>query len=148
MDRQAKLAERNGAPETESQGLARDVGTFASDVLNLAELQSKLLAADVREYGRHALLPILILFGGLALGLACFAVALVTAALGLVEFLNISYFAAFLIVLVLGAIGSVLLCIVGWTQVRQSSAVLRRSRDELVRNLNWIRRVLVRNWSD
>jgi hypothetical protein len=144
MDQQAKVTERNGAPEAESQGLARDVGSFANDVLTLAELQSQLLVADVREYSRRALVSSLVLLGGLALGLACFPIALVTAALGLVQFLNISYFTAFLIVVVAGAICSILLCMVGWIQVRQRAAVLRRSRDELVRNVNWIKRVLAR----
>ena len=79
---------------------------------------------------------------GLALGLACCPIALVTVALGLVQFLETSHFTAFLIVVVAGAICSVLLCIVGWIQVRQRAAVLRRSRDELVRNLCWIKQVL------
>ncbi len=146
MDQQAKVAERSRAPETASQGLARDVGAFANDVLTLTELQSQLLAADVRECSRRALVPSLVLLGGLALGLACFPIALVTVALGLVQFLKTSHFTAFLIVLVAGAIGSVLLCVVGWTQVSQRAAVLRRSRDELVSNLHWIKRVLARNW--
>ncbi len=145
MDHQAKVAERNGTPETSSQGLARDVGAFANDVLTLTELQSQLLVADMRECSRRVLVPSLVLCGGLALGLACFPIALVTVALGLVEFLNTSHFTAFLIVVIAGAIGSALLCIVGWIQVRQRAAVLRRSRDELVRNLRWIKRVLARN---
>jgi hypothetical protein len=110
MDQQAKVAERNGAPEAESQGLARDVGSFANDVLTLTELQSQLLVADVRECSRRALVPSLLLLGGLALGLACFPIALVTAALGLVQFLDISHFTAFLIVVVAGAICSMPYC--------------------------------------
>ena len=145
MDQQAKVAGRNGAPEAVSQGLARDVGAFANDVLTLTELQSQLLVADLRECRRRALVPSLVLLGGLALGLACFPIALVTVALGLVQFLETSHFTAFLIVVVAGAICSVLLCIVGWIQVRRRAAVLRRSRDELVHNLRWIKRVLAGN---
>lgn len=145
MDQQAKVAERNGAPKTASQGLVRDVGAFAKDVLTLTELQSQLLVADMRECSRRGLVPSLVVLVGLALGLACFPIALVTAALGLVQFLETSSFTAFLIVVVAGAICSVLLCIVGWIQVRQRVAVLRRSRDELVRNLYWIKQVLARN---
>ncbi len=145
MDQQAKVADRNGASKTASQGLARDVGAFANDVLTLTELQSQLLVADVRECSRRALVPSLVLLGGLALGLACFPIALVTVAIGLVQFLETSHFTAFLIVLVAAAIGSALLCIFGWIQVRQRAAVLRRSRDELVRNLRWIKRVFTLN---
>lgn len=145
MDQQAKLTERNGKPDTASQGLAQDVGAFASDVLTLTELQSQLLAADLRECSRGALAPSLVLLGGLTLGLACFPISLVTVALGLVHFLDASLFTAFLIVVVVGAIGSALMCILAWRQVRQRAAVLRRSRDELVCNLRWIKRVLTRN---
>ncbi len=142
MVQQTKVAGRNGAPEIESDGLARDVGSFANDVLTLAELQAQLLAADVQECRQRVLVPSLVLLCGLALGLACFPIALVTLALGLVLFLETSLFTALLIVVVAAAIGSALLCIFGWIHVRQRAAVLRRSRDELVRNLSWIKRVV------
>lgn len=144
MDQQAKVTESNGAPETASKGLASDVGAFANDVLTLTELQAQLLVADVRECSRRALVPSLALLVGLTLGLACIPVALLTVALGLVQFLETSHFTAFLIVAVAGAIGSALLCIFGWRQIRQRAAVLQRSRDELVRNLRWIKRVVAR----
>jgi len=145
MDQQTKVVERNGVPETTTHGLAGDVSAFASDVLTLTELQSRLLVADVRECNRRALVPGLALLCGMTLGLACIPLALVTLAFGLVQYLDTSHFTAFLIVVGVGAIGSALLCIVGWIKVRQRSAVLGRSRDELVRNLRWIKRVLARN---
>lgn len=145
MDQQAKVAERNGAAVTASHGLAGDVGAFALDVLTLTELQSRLLVADLRECNRRALVPGLVVLCGLTLGLACIPLALVTVALGLVQYLETSQFTAFLIVVVVGAVGSALLCMVGWTKVRRRTAVLGRSRDELVRNLRWIKRVLARN---
>ncbi len=145
MVQQAKVIERNGTSQTTSHGLAWDVGAFANDALTLTELQSQLLAADLRECSRRALAPTLVLFGGLALGLASFPIALITIALGLVQFLQMTYFMAFLIAMGVGVLGSVLLCIVGWMMVRQRAAILQRSRDELVRNLSWIKRVITRN---
>ncbi len=142
MDQQTKVADRNGASDTESQGLARDVGAFANDVLTLTELQSQLLVADVRECGRRAMAPSLLLLGGLALGLACFPIGLVGVALAIERFLETSLLTAFLIVATGGAICSVLMCIGGCLQVRKHGAVLRRSRDELIRNLRWIKRVV------
>lgn len=145
MVQQTKIAERNGASADESNGLAWDVGAFANDAVTLTELQSQLLAADMRECSRLIWVPSLFLLSGLALGLACFPIALVTLALSLVEFLQMSYFMAFLIVTGVGAIASALLCIFSWMQVRQRMAVLQRSRDELLRNLSWIKRVITRN---
>lgn len=145
MDQQTKVAEKNGAPETESHGLAPDLGAFASDVMTLTELQAKLLLADVQECSHRALIPSLVLLAGLALGLACFPIALVAIALGLVQYLETSHYEAFLIVVGAGAISSALLCIVGWILIRKRAAVLRRSRDELVRNVRWIKKVVARN---
>jgi hypothetical protein len=38
-----------------------------------------------------------------------------------------------------------LLCGLGWLLVRQRLVVLRRSYEELVRNLGWIKKILERN---
>jgi uncharacterized integral membrane protein len=145
MVQQTKVAASNGASKSASNGLAWDVGAFANDAVTLTELQSQLLAADMRECSRGAWVPSLVLLAGLALGLACFPIAMVTAALGLVYFLETSHFTAFLIVLAGGVIGSALLCVLSWIRVRQHVAVLGRSRDELVRNLRWMKRVITRN---
>jgi len=145
MDQQTKIANRNGVPEIASQGLAGDVNTFVSDVLTLAELQSQLLDADVREFAGRGWIPSLVLIGGLALGLASLPIALITMALGLVQWLETSYFTAFLMVAVAAVIGSACMSIVGWIQLRQRTVVLRRSRDEFVRNLCWIKKVLTSN---
>jgi len=144
MDQQANLNERNGASKVTNHGLAWDVGSFANDALTLTELQSQLMAADLREYGRRIWFPSLLLAGGLALGLACFPIAMVTVALGLVYFLETSYFVAFLIVLTTSVVGSVGLCVFGCNKVRERAAVLERSRAELLHNLRWIKRVLTR----
>lgn len=147
MVHQTKVGERNGVTPNESQGLARDVGSFASDVFALTELQWQLVIADAREFASRATVPTLLMIGGLALGLACTPIALVTAALGLVHFLEFSHFTAFLIVVAAGAICGLLMCIIGWKQLRQRAAVLQRSRDELMRNLLWIKRVIMKDRS-
>lgn len=145
MDHQAKAVKRDGVPDGASQGLAWDVGGFANDVLKFAELHSQLLLADVRECGRRVLVPSLLLFGGLILGMACFPIALVAGTFGLVQVMETSHLTAFLLVLIAGAICSVLLVVVGLKQVRQRASVLRRSRDELMRNLRLIKQVGSRN---
>jgi hypothetical protein len=144
MDKQANLNERNGVAGAATQGLAWDVGSLANDAVTLTELQTQLLAADVREYGRRVWFPSMILLAGLALGWAFFPIALVTIALGLVHYWAMSYLLAFLLVSVLAAIGSALLCIIGYKMVRGRAAVLSRSRNELLHNLRWIKRVLTR----
>ena len=145
MGHQTKISDRNGSPEIAPKALARDVGEFAHDVLTLAELQAQLLAADVQECGQRVLVPGLVLLCGVALGLACFPIALAALALLFIQVFETSYAAGFLIAVVVGAVLSALLCVIGWLQIRERVAVLQRSRQELVRNLRWIRKVLERS---
>lgn len=114
-------------------------------MLTLAELQAQLLVADVQECGRRMLVPGLVLLSGVALGLACFPIALAALALLLIQIFETSYAAGFLIAVVVGAVLSALLCVIGWFQVRERVAVLRRSQQELVCNLHWIKKVLERS---
>ena len=144
MGHQTKISEQNGSPETAPKALARDVGEFAHDVLTLAELQARLFIADVQECGQRVLVPGLVLLCGVALGLACFPIALAALALLLVQVFETSYAAGFLVAAVGGAVLSALLCVVGWFHVRERLAVLQRSQQELVRNLGWLKKVLKR----
>jgi uncharacterized membrane protein YqjE len=147
MGHQTKMSEQNGSPVPTSKGLARDAGEFAHDMFTLTELQAQLFIADVQECGQRVFVPALVLLCGLALCLACFPIALAALALLLIQVFEISYAAGFLIAVVLGAILSGLLCVIGWFQVRGRMAVMQRSRQELIRNLHWIKKVLERNRS-
>lgn len=145
MVQQTKINESNGVPQSASKGLARDVSEFAHDVLTLAELQAELFVADVQECRQRTLVPGLVLICGLALGLACFPIALAALALLLIQVLGTSYAAGFLLAALVGAVLSALVSVVGWIQVRRHVAVLGRSQQELVRNLQWIKKVLERS---
>jgi hypothetical protein len=145
MGHQTQVNEPNGSPQTASKALAQDVGEFAHNVLTLAELQAQLFAADAQECGQRALVPGLVLLGGVALGLTCFPIALAALALVLIEVFQTSYAAGFLITAAVGAVLSALMCAIGWFQVRQHLALLGRSQQELVRNLRWIKKVLERS---
>jgi hypothetical protein len=145
MGHQTEVSERNGSPQTGPNGLARDVGEFAQDVLTLAELQAQLFVNDLQECSRRALVPGLVVICGASLGLACFPAALAALALLFIQVFETSYATGFVLAAIVGAMSSVLLCVIGWFQVRKRWAVLRRSQQELVRNLRWIKKVLERN---
>jgi hypothetical protein len=142
MRNQTKVFKTNGSPETASRAMARDVGEFADGVLTLAELQVQLFVADAKEYSRRALIPGLVLLCGMTLGIACLPIALAAFALWLIQVFEISYAAGFLIVAAAGMVFSLLLCVLGWFQVRKCWKVLQRSQRELVHNLGWIKKVL------
>lgn len=145
MGHQTKIVERNGSLGSTPTALARDVGEFAHDVFTLAELQVQLFAAEVREYRRCALIPGLVWLAAAAVALACFPVALIALALSIVESFQTSYAAGFLLAAIAGAVLSAVLCVVGWFLVRGRLTVVQRSRQELVRNVRWVKRVLERD---
>lgn len=121
------------------------MGTFAHDALTLAELQARLCAADMRECRQRVMAPLLVLFCGVAMSLACFPVALAALALIVVQAFQTSYAGGFLIACCAGAAIGILLCLVGWRKVSQRASVLKRSQHELIRNLRWIKEVLDRS---
>lgn len=142
MDDQAKIDERNRTSKNASSGFARGVADFTNDVLTLADLQAQLLAADVQECRQRVPVPALLLLCGLAVSLACFPVGLTALALCLVQTYRTSYATGFLAAFIVGAVLGALLSVLGYLQVRKNLAVLRRSQQELIRNLRWIRKVL------
>ena len=142
MDDQAKIDERNRTSKNASSGFAQGVADFTLDVLTLAELQAQLLAADVQECRQRVLVPGLMLLCGLAVGLACFPVGLTALAFCLVHSYTTSYATGFLTAFIVGAVLGAVLSVLGCLQVKKNLAVLRRSQNELIRNLRWIRKVL------
>lgn len=145
MGHQTMVNEQACFPETATKTLAQDVGDFALDVFTLAELQAQLLVVDVQECGHRVLMPSLALLAGGALGLACLPIALAALALWIIQAFATSYAAGFLVAVMLGAIVSGVLCVMGWWWFRQRLVILRRSQQELVRNLCWVKKVLARS---
>jgi len=135
----------DGAPSSAPKGLAGDVREFAHNVLTLAELQAHLFVADVQECGQRIMIPGIVLICGVVLGMACFPLALVVLALFLVQLFEVTYAMGFLIAFAAGAVLSALLVAIGYLQVRKHAILLQRSREELRRNLNWIKKVLKRS---
>lgn len=138
------VGQNNGSPERRNSNLSSDMGDFVQDLISLTELQAQLFVADVKECTQHGFAPALFLLCGTAIGLACFPIALIAMAFLLVQIFEISYAGGFLIAFLVGTMVSVLLTIVGWVQVCKQLHVLRRSQHELVRNLNWVKKVLER----
>jgi len=145
MGHQETMNAVDGAPSSAPKGLAGDVREFAHNVLTLAELQAHLFVADVQECGQRIMIPGIVLICGVVLGMACFPLALVVLALFLVQLFEVTYAMGFLIAFAAGAVLSALLVAIGYLQVREHAILLQRSREELRRNLNWIKKVLKRS---
>jgi uncharacterized membrane protein YqjE len=134
----------NGArTDQKSESVVGGISEFASDVSTLLELQAKLLALDLNECVARTTTPVIVATVSLAFLFASLPVILAGLALVLAAFLKLSI--GWTLVLT----GLVVLVVSGGlvygasARLRLSLDCLRRSREELVRNLSWLRTVLV-----
>jgi len=122
--------------------VARNARALAGDVLELVELQTDLLKVDAADWTKRLILPLVLIAAAVGLGIGCIPILLSSLAEALVAWLHINQALALLIA---GAVGLVLTAIcglTGWLRLRGSFMVFSRSREELQRNIRWLRRVL------
>lgn len=136
----------NGAAQSwdrQSNGVVGGVSSFGSDLATLGMLQAELAACDFRDSMRQAIPSLvgLVAFG--TVGVACTVVGLSGLALWLAEV----YQTRPGIVMILVALtGLVIVGIASFFLIRvltSSFTYFRRSREELDRNLAWIKTTLV-----
>ena len=133
---------RNESTPAPPDGVAKDMGELTSDVMSLAQLQLELFTTDCRTGMKGLLTPVVLLLGA---GLAAFGtvpVVLLLIAEVLVRVAGLSQLAALSTAVLSGLFVAIVLGIVGWSQVRGVGRVFQRSREELIRNLNWIKHSL------
>ncbi len=138
------MSQRNGSSTAPSDGVAKDMGELTHDIVSLAELQFELFRNDYRKGMKGLLLPValLLLAGIVAAGTV--PVALITVAELLTQAAGLSRAASFSIA-ALGGFGvAVAVGVVGWFCIRGIGRVFERSREELARNMSWIKQSLKR----
>lgn len=113
-------------------------------VTELAELQLQLLEADFQDCLRRLLRPVIAALLGVALLLGCTPVLLMGIAQLLIDFAAMPQAAAFLTTSVVAAVLATALTYLAGRKVRHSLSAFQRSREELTRNIQWIRSVLKR----
>jgi hypothetical protein len=134
----------NGVRMTTSPvGLVSNIAEFGNDFATLAELQGQLAVQDARECASRAATPVIAIAVSALLMLAAMPVLLLAAADLISTSAGLSIGLSRLIVaggsiVIAAVVGSVAL-----GHARRSLESFRRSREELVRNVSWIRTVLV-----
>jgi len=120
------------------------MGELAHDIVSLAELQLELFRVDCREGLRRILIPVaLLLFAGIV-AVGTVPIALILVAEVLVQTADLSRAAAFSIAAMSGVIVALTIGVVGWSYLRGVVRVFERSREELTRNMTWIKHALKR----
>jgi glycerol uptake facilitator-like aquaporin len=138
MDCETKM-NTNGRFRPEEPNVATSFSGLAHDVVELAELQAQLLALDVKNTGRNARAAFVLTVVGASFLLSAISVGLFALAAVLVERLEWSQSAADIVAAVIGvALGGAVLA-AAWHLWQSGLSALERSRDELSRNIAWIK---------
>ena len=139
------MNQRDGSTTAPSDGVAKDMGELTHDIVSLAELQFELFRNDCRKGLRGLLITVaLLLFAGIvAVGTVPVAALMVIAEL-LSKAAGLSRATAFAIAALGGSIAAVALGVVGWSKIRGVAHAFEHSREELTRNMTWIKHALKR----
>ena len=134
----------NGSTQSPPKGVAKGMGELAHDIVSLAELQLELLRVDCREGLRQIMIPVaLLLFAGVV-ATGTVPIALILVAEFLTQATSLSRAAAFSIAAISGFLVALAMGAVGWSYLRRVVRVFERSREELTRNMTWIKHALKR----
>lgn len=134
-------AARISAPD-QPEGMIEGVGLLGNNLATLATLQIRLAWLDLRDSLREARLALVVL----AIGMLLIPCALVVVLFGLAGWVAELTRVDANLVMLLGALGLILLCVVSalfaMRRLFGSFSSFRRSQDEFNRNLAWVRTVL------
>jgi len=143
VDQASMKSGTNGRSNGSGEGVVSSIAGLGNDIANLAELQAKLALLDLKESTGHAALPVTLVAGGLALLLASLPVALLGVAELVASALSIRTGWAMLLVAGIAAVLAIIVVVVAGLRLRHSFESFRRSREELSRNVAWLRTVLL-----
>ena len=120
-----------------------NIADFGNDIATLVELQAKLAALDAKECAARAKIPLIALGSGVILALGCLPVILIGLADLIASNTKLSAGSARLIVGLVALAGAGVAGFFGLKGSMRSLDGFRRSREELTRNLSWVRTVLI-----
>lgn len=136
-------ADRGSQGNGNGIGVVGSIADFGNDVATLIELQAKLAALDAKECVASATFPVVVIAVALVVVLAAVPVVLLGVAYLLAMALNIAPGWAMLLTGLLALAVAGLVGFLSVKEITRSLEPLRRSREELVRNLAWVRTVLI-----
>jgi hypothetical protein len=138
------MSRRNGTASTSPNGVAKGMGELTHDIVSLAELQFELFRSDCREGLRRMLAPLALLLVAGAVAVGAVPIALIAMAELLAQAAGLSRATAFAIAALGGFAAAVGMGVAGWFSLRRVGGVLGRSREEVARNMTWIKQALKR----
>jgi uncharacterized membrane protein YqjE len=129
----------NGRTRSEQPGVANSVSELTHNAIELAELQAKLFSLDVKETSQNTGISIGLVICSVCILLGSVPVLLIALALALHELLDWSPAVSYAVAALIGILISVGIAAAAWTQFRRGIATMKRSREELSRNIAWLK---------
>jgi len=126
-----------------ADGVIGNLAELSGDIATLAELQTKLAVVDMKQVAGAATIPVALIGGGLVMLLAAVPVAMIGASELLADALALTHRGwAYLIVSAVAMALTVLLVLIGLPRLTRSFDSLVHSKEELARNVAWVKTVL------
>lgn len=141
MDRQTPPVTGNGAAHPATR-MRHGLAEFAHDLISLGELQAQLFVLDLRELLRRVLIPVSAAAAGAILFLGSVPVLLAAAAYWLAAASDLTLAASLALIAGCAIIVSLVILVAAWIALRSSLNAIDRSREELIRNVRWIKTAL------
>jgi hypothetical protein len=129
----------NGRVRSDDPNVATSFSGLAHDVIELGELQAQLLRLDVKNTSRNARGAFVLTVAGASFLLSSISVGLFALAALLVETLGWSQSAADIVAALVGIVLGLAVLAAAWHFWQSGFGALKRSRDELSRNIAWIK---------
>ncbi|HEY2157014.1 MAG TPA: phage holin family protein [Isosphaeraceae bacterium] len=140
-----QTAVNGGLRHHRAEGVLTSIGELGGDIATLAELQAKLALIDAREAAERATWPTVALVASAAVLVASLPVLMIGLAFVLATAFGIGQGAALLIVGAVVAAVAAAIVLLSLREFLHSFESFRRSREELARNIAWIKTVLTQN---
>ena len=137
----------NGRSKPSAAKVAESFTGLAHDAIELAELQARLLKLDAQAAVRNGGTSVALAVLGVCLLLGCVPVALIALAELFVAQFDWPRAGAFAASAAIGLAFSAGAAYAAWIRVQTALTALQRSRDELNRNIAWIKSNLKRDQS-
>jgi len=134
----------NGKPQIKETHMAASFSELARDVVELTELQGKLVAIDAVTAWQRMKGGLLLVVVGACVLLACLPIVLLIGAYALIEFAGWSHTAGMAVAGGGGLVIASMLLAVAYYRLKTMLEPFNRSREELSDNLAWLKAKLQR----
>jgi hypothetical protein len=129
----------NGRSRTEQPNVASSFSELTHNAIELAELQAQLFSLDIKETSQSAGVSIALVIGSVCMLLGTIPVVLIAIAQLLVEQLGWSLAAGYGVAALIGIVASAGIGAAAYARFSNGMATLKRSREELNRNIAWLK---------